>query len=87
MAIRRVHSSPPNRATLYAVTFDDGVTVELEKSKLSELNTAAKLNQDLTARLAGRSEKIFLHLNRRGNVAVATGSEPETWPEDEQEAG
>jgi len=38
--------------------------------------------EDLKADLGGR---VFLHRNRDGSVAIATGSEPETWPEDERE--
>lgn len=85
MSIRAVHSGNQRSSRLYAVTFADGLTVELGKNYLPFLNSTDRLNRDLRARLGGRDERVFLHLNRDKTVAVATGAPPDIWPEDELE--
>jgi len=85
MSIKAIQSGNRRSSLLYAVTFADGVTVELGKNYGPFLNSTARLNADLQARLAGRPERIFLHLNRDKTVAVATARQPDVWPEDEKD--
>jgi len=63
-----------------------GDRVELSHGDLSIHNTAEAVGEVLSARagLAGVVlPRVFVHVNRDGSLAVATGRVPKVWPEDE----
>jgi hypothetical protein len=64
----------------------DGKKVEIDHAALTTLDTAEKIEAELRSQATTANvqlPKLFIHLNRDGSVAVATGAEPEIWPEDE----
>jgi len=65
------------------IVLSDGRRLELSKAQLALQNTEGKLDQVIKATLG---EPIFVHLNRNGRYAIATGERPVVWPEDEVEA-
>jgi hypothetical protein len=83
MAIKRIFSGNSKSDVAYEVEFTDDTKISLTKSSLTILDTKEKLDTDLTTKMGARKDKIFLHKNRSGTIAVATGAEPEVWPEDE----
>lgn len=46
--------------------------------------TEAQLNTELSRQLPDMTTQVFIHKNRNGTVAVATGVEPEIWPENQR---
>lgn len=71
---------------------DTGIIIELVGGRRAEISQAALGTLETPAailaeaeRQAGRTLGIFFHVNRDGSVALATGREPEVWPEDEGE--
>lgn len=66
-------------------TFTSGDFVFYRK-KVADTEASFKkaLEDDAKAKsVESRMPVFFIHLNRSGTVAVATGSEPAVWPEDE----
>jgi len=62
----------------------------LAPDDLRTFNTAVKVEAELKrqASLIGDSlANIFIHINRDGSLAIATGRAPGTWPEDEINIG
>ena len=54
---------------------------------LGSLDTAEKLATEIEKVISKEAKPdLFLHKNRDGSWAIATGEEPKTWPEDEKEA-
>jgi len=84
MSIKRVFSGNLKALEAYIVEFDDDTKIDVVKTDLISLTTDKKLNADLTDKLSvvSKTDKIFLHKNRSGTIAVATGHEPVVWPED-----
>jgi hypothetical protein len=60
----------------------NGRSIAVQHSQLATLNTATKLKLAVET-IAGESLSVWFHFNRAGNVAMATGAEPEVWPEDD----
>lgn len=66
-----------------------GCRVQISHLELVTYATVVDMEDELCRRasLAGKSlPRFFIHKNRDGSLAVATGTEPEVWPEDEREA-
>ena len=73
-----------------AINTKDGITIELTGRKpftvpKATVDTAADAAAVKTAidTAAGQPVPIFVHKNRTGSYALATGYEPLIWPEDE----
>jgi len=83
-AFRRIKwAAPPagdadNQVT---IVLGDGRTFTATKIQIAALDTRAKACAALEAVLTSVPD-IFLHLNRNGRWAIATGQPPEIWPED-----
>ena len=64
------------------------VRFEITHSDLTIFNTEKKIKSEIE-RQASLSAKqlpeIFFHKNKDGSIAIATGQEPNIWPEDEIE--
>lgn len=57
--------------------------IELRKAGLARFNTKAKLESEAKRQLGQQKlQGIFFHINRNGSIAIATGAEPDIWPED-----
>ena len=67
----------------------DGYTLEITHNDLARLNTEAKVQKEIDrlARLNDVTLPIFAHVNRDRSIAIATGIEPDVWPEDEIDPG
>lgn len=66
----------------------DGKRVQMSHGDMSIYNTAAAVEEIISTRagLAGVVlPRVFVHINRDGSVAVATGKAPKVWPEDREE--
>jgi len=64
----------------------DKTTLTIERDDLATLYTAAKLKAavEQQASLASKElPRLFFHINDDGSIAVATGTEPDVWPEDD----
>ena len=49
------------------------------------LDTEAKLYDDLVDQIGKTPDTpVFFHKNRNGTIVIATGQEPDVWPEDEK---
>jgi len=85
MPIRRIFSGNSKASDAYIVEFGDNTKIDATKTDLTSLPTDKELNTDLTDKLSvvSKTDTIFLHKNRNGTIAVATGQEPKVWPEDE----
>ena len=63
----------------------DRVKFEITHTDLTTYNTVEKIKSEIE-RQASLSAKqlpeIFFHKNKDGSIAIATGAEPEIWPED-----
>jgi hypothetical protein len=69
----------------------DGITVATKKTSytvdaasLTTLDTALKLMTEIDKSVTKDKPDLFIHKNRDGSYAIATGIEPEKWPEDEK---
>lgn len=60
----------------------DGVEVKILHADLITHDTAAKIKTELETQAGKALPGLFIHVNKAGNLAVATGQEPDTWPED-----
>jgi N-dimethylarginine dimethylaminohydrolase len=86
MALQRVATwkrAEQGKAVLLVV---DGKRIEINHASLTTLDTAEKIEAELQSQATTSNvqlPKIFVHVNRDGSVAVATGAEPRAWPEDE----
>lgn len=63
----------------------DGKKVEIAHADLVTHDTAAKVKAELETQAGKVLPGLFIHVNKAGNLAVATGQEPDVWPEDEAE--
>ncbi len=64
----------------------DGHDLKLEHTDLVTYDTAKKVEDELSRQAsvsAAEPPAIYVHVNRDGSLALATGSAPEVWPEDE----
>lgn len=65
-----------------------GRKLEISREDLKETGTAGKITEELN-RQAGAIgvviPRFFVHVNRDGSIAMATGLRPKVWPEDENE--
>jgi hypothetical protein len=65
------------------VVLDDGaVKVEIAAAALGTHDTPAKLLAEAERQAGKALSGVFFHVNRDGSVAIATGQEPDAWPED-----
>lgn len=60
----------------YQLTANDLLTHDTAKKVGAELKRQADITADSLP-------NIFVHVNRDGSLALATGHEPDVWPEDE----
>lgn len=60
----------------YQLTANDLLTHDAAKKIEVELKRQADITADSLS-------SIFVHVNRDGSLALATGAEPNVWPEDE----
>lgn len=82
MTIKRIYSGNVKSKIAYEIEFADNSKISLAKSSLTTIDTKEKLEANLATKMGVRKDKIFLHKNRNGVIAVATGQEPKVWPED-----
>lgn len=84
--IKRVYSGNINSEIAYIVEFAANSKVTLTKTDSSLLDNQTKLDNDLITKMVDKkTTPIFLHKNKNGTVAVATGQKPIVWPENEKE--
>jgi len=90
MGINRIATYKLGKSDTAVLIEVDGKPIEITYSELSTYNTEKKIENRIDF-LASKSKvdlpEIFIHKNRDGSVAVATGQEPDIWPEDEKEIG
>lgn len=80
--IKRVGTfKPSKRETAAIVQIGDVEVIITHADKDFSLNTEAKFRAELI-RVVGNKPPVFVHFNRDGSVAIATGKEPDVWPED-----
>jgi hypothetical protein len=51
---------------------------------LTSLDTAAKVITEVSKSITTDKPDLFVHKNRDGSYAIATGIEPKIWPEDDK---
>lgn len=85
MALEAIGTHKSGKTDKPAVTIRvDGRTFSLSHEQVSD-RTGTQIVADLesAASLSGVDlPRLYVHVNRDGSLAVATGREPETWPED-----
>lgn len=59
------------------------VKIEITVDAMSTLNTEAQIKAEIERQAGYEVPDIFVHINCDSSVALATGAEPERWPEDE----
>lgn len=65
----------------------DGILIEFEDSKLQVAEkdlpgTVIDIKSELEGQYKKSLDNVFIHKNRDGSFAVATGQEPKVWSED-----
>jgi len=65
------------------VESDEGIFTLKATDLLGQFNTAGKILTECNKYIT--KDSIFFHKNRDGTIAIATGAEPDIWPEDESE--
>jgi hypothetical protein len=72
-----------------ASTVNGGIVIEtgdktlaIDESDLATYDTAAKLLAEAERQADSTLADLYFHVNRDGSVVIATGCEPEVWPED-----
>ena len=84
--IRRIHSGQLTDKVAFSIEYVDEKVASVDRTALVSptLSTDAQLVEEVTRQLKEvPTVPVFLHKNRSGTIAVATGAEPEVWPEDE----
>ena len=66
---------------------EDAIIIETDTKQVVLKNTdeslsSASLTKTELEKTLGTKSDLFIHKNRDGSIAVATGNEPESWPED-----
>lgn len=86
MGLRRVATPSERMSARNAIVLEtDEVSITLWRSVLDGL-TAAQIEEAIKiAAGAARLPPIYAHINRDGSIALATGAEPDVWPEDDME--
>ena len=84
MGLKRVFSGNNRSLVAFGIEFDEKAC-EMEKSALSVFDTEDKLQGEVTQQMF--PVPVFVHKNRDGTIAIATGEEPDVWPEDEVDLG
>lgn len=79
-------TKPPvnNNDNQVTIALGDGRTFIATKAQIALLDTEEKLLNAVRVSLGGIQD-IFVHKNRNGRWAIATGQAPAVWPEDETE--
>ena len=85
MSIVRITSGNSKAAIAYEIEYSSNDKVTTSKADLALLPTQSALEADLASKKPqAETTPIFLHKNKAGTIAVATGSAPKVWPEDEK---
>ena len=61
-----------------------GTMLKIQHSELGQLTSANAIKTELTRQASlGNKQlpELFIHVNRDGSLALATGHEPPVWPE------
>lgn len=83
MGLTRVATSK-DKEKYALVLVVDNKELKLTHKDLEKENTADKIVKVIEKQAGDTSlPSIFVHLNRDGSLALATGAEPGVWPEDE----
>jgi len=77
MTFRRI-ATTGDRITIETTTGDP---IRLSPNALALLSTDAQIKSAIDA-AAGNTVPVFVHRNRDGSIAIATGLQPDPWPED-----
>lgn len=56
--------------------------IEISRSDLASFTTEAQARTAVEQRVGREIPDLFIHRNRDGAFAIATGQKPEIWPED-----
>ena len=83
--IRRIKTVKHPRTALEAqiiIELADGKNYTASKAALDTLATPTAVKAEAEKAL-GKLDDLFIHKNRDGSWAVATGAAPAVWPEDE----
>lgn len=62
------------------IELSDNRTYELTQTEVEAFNNPDRLGFAIKSKLAANN--IYVHKNRNGRWAIATGQEPKEWPED-----
>lgn len=68
-------------ANQVTIVLGDGREFKVNKNQLAQLDTEKKIQAAIEA-FFGPLSDIWVHKNRDGTWAIATGQEPNMWPED-----
>lgn len=86
MPLTRVSSWKDSKQGNATVIEIDRVKFEISHADLADFDTMEKIKAEIERQAllsAKQLPDLFFHKNRDGSIAVATGSEPNKWPEDE----
>lgn len=84
MALTRVATSSRTEKAA-ALLVVDGHTLELSQAQVTD-KTEVQIETALESAAALSNvqlPRVYVHINDDGSIALATGVEPATWPEDE----
>ena len=85
LGIRRISTSKRGRGDHALVMEVGGVRVQLDHNEVEGLATGRiKASLEQVCKDERADTLIFVHRNRDGTLAIATGEEPDIWPEDEE---
>jgi hypothetical protein len=82
--IKTVKTPATGNANQLTIELADGRTYALTRAQLSQFVTAAALKTAIVTALGSPLPDLWCHRNRNGTWAIATGQEPEIWPEDDE---
>jgi hypothetical protein len=86
--LSRIATFKKDKNTAAIVLVCDGEKLEIKQTELSTVDTSLKVESALTTAATAAKVKLppmFIHKNRDGSYAIATGQEPRIWPEDEKQ--
>lgn len=88
--LTRVATFKPGRRREAIVLEINGRQMKIDHADLSTFKNAKAMEAAIRAQAATSNVKlppIFVHVNRDGSLALATGAAPNRWPEDDLELG
>lgn len=72
--------------TVIEIETEETGTSIITRTEINADDRASAVLSELESKIGrGRINNLFIHRNRNGTYAIATGAEPTTWPEDETE--